>query len=676
MVECVLAVVVLDGADGVPDEHRAVVAEARAAGGVEDADVREGATDEEVVDAVRVEVALEVGLVEGVVGVLHDDVVVRPGVELVDEFGLPGPLEDVFGPAVELVVVVGVRELLGRMDVPREDDARASVPGAVDEVGAGFDGVLAAWRVEASVRMTESVLHVDDEYCGGRGVERGHTPHSGTRRKKGYSATTSDGVRNCFPGPCPSTDSMRRLALALAALLVLSGCAAPTPDVPIYDGGADGPSDPETDVLGWEQGIWHNETIDVDPSDGLSHRELNLTVARSMARVEHIRGLEFDKPVPVSIITRAEYRNQSRAGNTSETLRTFDNTKFEALFLVGEQRNALAAQEANRGSSVLGYYSPSRDEIVIVSNTEQPSIEETTLGHELYHAVQFRTFDPNYQHRTRDEGNANDGLIEGDARYVDQQYGARCGDEWSCVSPPVESSGGSGGNSQLHLGIYLMKYFPYSDGPGFVAHIKQNGGWAAVNDVYDAPPKSSEQVMTPAKYQNDPPTTVQLADTSSSEWEWVQPRGRAAYGEVGVGGITAMFAYPSYDSSRSGTVLRANEFLNLTPSGEVSSTDPINYDINYTEGWDGEKLYVYENDAGETAYTWRLAWDSDADAREFRDGYVRLLRYWGAEQRAENEYVIPEGESNFADAFRVTVDGDTVTIVNAPDRGSLDDVHA
>lgn len=467
---------------------------------------------------------------------------------------------------------------------------------------------------------------------------------------------------------------MRRLAVALAALIVLSGCTAPLPDGPIYEGSENAPEDPPTDRLGWEQGIWHNESIDVDASDGFSHRELNLTVARAMARVEHIRQLEFDEPVTVSILSREEYRNQSAFGNTSDTLKTFDNAKFEALFLVGEETDALAIQESNRGSSVLGYYSPSQDEIVIVSDTKQPSIEETTLGHELVHALQFRIFSPDYERPTRDRVNANDGLIEGDARYVDQRYRAKCNEDWDCVSPPADDGGGGGGGD-LHLGIYLMKYFPYSDGPGFVHHVKAQGGWDAVNVLYENPPTSSEQVMSPEKYGNDAPTDVELEDRSSSAWEVVEPKGRAPYAEVGVGGITAMFAYPAYDQSRRGGVADPQNFLNLTPNGEVSSTDPINYDIDFTEGWDGEKLVIYQNDAGEIGYVWRIAWDSPEDAQEFVEGYRLLLQYWGAEERGDGVYVIPEGESDFADAFRVTVEGDTVTIVNAPTTNELDDVH-
>jgi hypothetical protein len=95
--------------------------------------------------------------------VFHDDEVLVSDVEGGNEFGVPRPLDDVFAPAVELVVVVGVVELLGRVDVAGVDDAGTCLPGAGDEVGHRFDGVTTRRRVEAPVGVTEAVLHVDHD---------------------------------------------------------------------------------------------------------------------------------------------------------------------------------------------------------------------------------------------------------------------------------------------------------------------------------------------------------------------------------------------------------------------------------------------------------------------------------------------------------------------------------
>jgi hypothetical protein len=82
-------------------------------------------------------------------------------------------------------------------------------------------------------------------------------------------------------------------AVALAALLVLAGCNA-------FLGGDR--NDPMTDELGWENGYWYDEPLSVTTADGLNESEREAVVARTMARVERVRGLEFEQSVPVSVI--------------------------------------------------------------------------------------------------------------------------------------------------------------------------------------------------------------------------------------------------------------------------------------------------------------------------------------------------------------------------------------
>jgi hypothetical protein len=345
------------------------------------------------------------------------------------------------------------------------------------------------------------------------------------------------------------------------------------------------------------------------------------------------------------------------------------------MFLVGETDDSISVQDSNRGSNVLGFYTPRDDRIVVISESETPTIDENTLGHELVHALQFRNFDANFSSPTRDKANAHNGLIEGEASFLDTRYSERCGDEWECATP--ESAGGGGGGD-IHLGVYMMKYFPYSAGSNFVEHFYDRDGWDAVRALYEDPPASSEQVAQPEKYDSDPPSDVSLPDRSSGDWERVTVDGRAPYGEVGVGGITAMFGYPAYERDRhpQSYVLDPQSFLNYNETGALVQSSPFNYATQPVAGWDGEKLWVYENDDGETAYTWRLVWDSEQDAKQFARTYRDLLQYWGAEQQNDRVWRIPEDESPFADAFRVTVSGDTVTIVNAPTTQELGDVHA
>lgn len=467
-----------------------------------------------------------------------------------------------------------------------------------------------------------------------------------------------------------------RKAVVLAVLVFLSGCAGVVD--PLADGTETvtpppgGPADPETDVKGWENGIWYNESLSIDASDGLDDAELDHVVSRAMARVERIRAVEFEGSVPVEVLARSEFGNDDTDRKVPPAKRTFDNVKMESLLLIGEDEDSLAVQQQNRRVSVGGYYSPGRDEIVVITDGDGASIDETTLAHELMHAWQDRRFDlASISADTRDGHNANNGLIEGDANFVQHIYRQRCDANWECVLPSEDS--GDGGGQLANYGVFTLKFFPYSDGPTFVRSLKEDGGWAAVNAAYDDLPASAEQVVHPERYKTDPPTTVELADQSSSAWKRVKPPNRADYGTVGQAGITAMFVYPLYHSQGETAVIPAEAFFNRGEDGQLDRFDPLDYGHPYAAGWDGDRLAVYQNDEGETGYVWRLVWDSKEDAREFVEGYQQTLSYWGGESYGDGLYVISNG--SFADVFHVSVSGKTVTIVNAPTAAQLSEVR-
>jgi hypothetical protein len=508
---------------------------------------------------------------------------------------------------------------------------------------------------------------------------------------------------------------MRTLpALLVTLLVVLAGCSTGFTGGPL-GGGSQGPgaadeatptptsasggtdfdfADPDEDRLGWEDGYWYNESVAYNASDGLNESERRALVARSMARVEHLRELEFRQRVPIRVVNRSTYREQYASGdaNYTTTFRTFDNAKFESLFLIGEDQDSLNVQNQNRGANVLGFYSPRNGSIVVVSESTPPELRnELTLGHELTHALQDQVYNlSNYTRPTRETYSAYNGLFEGDSHYIEQQYRQRCDGEWNCLSLPGQGSPGD--SSDIHFGVYLLNFFPYSDGPPFVEHHRDRGGWAAIDAMYDDPPASAEQVIYPEKYGEDRPTNVTLTDQQTGDWERVRPESpregqvRPAYASFGQSGMSAMFAYTVADPYNRSAVEGAREFVNRE-DGQVDRRDPFNYDLRWTSGWDGDRMHVYRNataaaatdgSTNETAYVWRSTWDSPADAREFARGYRLLLEHWGGDRVSGDqvEYVYRIDRQPFADAFRVSVDGDTVTIVNAPTVAGLDEVRS
>jgi hypothetical protein len=470
---------------------------------------------------------------------------------------------------------------------------------------------------------------------------------------------------------------MRR-ALGLAALALgclLAGCGAPS--------AVAGLDDPSRDRLGWEDGYWYNDTVSVSPEDGLNATERDRVIARAMARVERLRGLEFESSVDVSVIGREEL-SAGVGGEPNEALRAFDNAKFEALFVVGGEEDAVSTQTETRNRTVAGFYSPSRGNIVVVSDAASPEFDgERTLAHELVHALQDQQFDLSRtapSARTRDAVNGRNGLVEGDARSVELAYVDRCGAEWRCL-PGAEPAGDTGnGNANgneteppINLGLYILSYFPYSDGPGFVSHLREraNGSWDAVDAAFGDPPTSSAVVIDPERYREFEPRSVALDDRAAGGWERVRPPGRPDYATLGQSALTAMFAYTLYDDYNASSVVSPDAFLNLDGVA-VDTRDPFNYSIAPVRGWTGDRLHVYRR-GDETGYVWRLTWASPDAAERFADRYRELLDHWGGSP--DDGIWRLTADSPFAGAVDVRVDGDAVTVVGGPDRAALGELR-
>jgi len=92
-----------------------------------------------------------------------------------------------------------------------------------------------------------------------------------------------------------------------------------------------------------------------------------------MARVEQIRDLEFEGNVTLEVITRDEYRNRSTGLGVSGD--PWNEQVWEGLLLVARDRQVESAFGDTFNSSVQGYYAPGNDSIVIVSDSETPTID-------------------------------------------------------------------------------------------------------------------------------------------------------------------------------------------------------------------------------------------------------------------------------------------------------------
>lgn len=435
--------------------------------------------------------------------------------------------------------------------------------------------------------------------------------------------------------------------------------ATATPSVTPTDAPGDGKEfpedDPNTDVIGWENGYWHNESIAVNNTDGLNTTEFDRVLARTMARVELIRRLEFDRTVEFDFITRETLREQSPFRFAENDYR---DVFWEAAFAIGENQSSAAALEELYDVVVDGYAysSDTRAKIVMVqADPQTPRVDPLVLAHELSHALAgVPRVDPLSEPITEDESLALRSEEEGQASWVDSQYEQRCGRQWDCIQRPDTAE--TVPTQDVNMGLYLWFAAPYTLGQQLVADQYERNGVEGVKEVQRYPPESMEQVIHPTDYRADSPTEVTITDRTSNGWDRLSRR----TGEFGEAILYVML--------RQGGVIETDS-VTVT----VDQQTGLNYTHPATAGWDGDVFVPYTNGSAH-GYVLKSVWESDADAEEFATAYRRLLRNYGADRVATDVWVIESGQ--YADAFRVERRGDSVLIVNAPTVAALADVHA
>ncbi|MFC6768018.1 Hvo_1808 family surface protein [Natrinema soli] len=443
---------------------------------------------------------------------------------------------------------------------------------------------------------------------------------------------------------------------AVVVLVVLSGCALP--------GSPDGfDTDRE---LGHVGDYAHDDVFEFDASDGLTEAQLEAVKYRSMARIEVVRGLKYDRDVDLEVMSRAEYRD--RRSNGTGNASAFSNELWRGAFLVDGETDVNRAFDDLYGNSIQGYYVNGRI-VIITDDTDEIRINRRALVHELTHALQDQRFGIARESETIDGIRAENGLLEGEASVVPDRYDRRCGDEWQCLPAvqPRTAGGETLADRPFNAGLFLSIYAPYAEGPPFVTDLSERGGWDAVAAAHEDPPRSTAQLIHPERYPGTDPVDVSIADRSSDEWRPITDGGD---GEI-----------------RTETIGEATLFATLWANGVIDrpltegATDRSQYDYSHpaTAGWAGDSIHVYQqtDESGQTGHVWRLAWESRADATEFADAYRQLLANRGAEQvdtAGNGVYRISDGDP-FEGAYRVSVTGETVEITGAPTVDDLEAIH-
>ena len=305
---------------------------------------------------------------------------------------------------------------------------------------------------------------------------------------------------------------------------------------------------------------------------------------------------------------------------------------------------------------VAGYYDPKTREFHLADWIDLDG-QKPIMAHELTHALQDQHFNlRRFEHWPKGDSDAElaaHALIEGDATLAMTFYVAK---NPLRALAFLKSLGATGMPSEeldkAPRALRETLLFPYQEGIYWTRSLYQRGGWNGVSQAFTALPQSTEQIMHPEKYfAHEGPVKVSLPDIAAllnAGSAGGRGRGPGASRELGVRGQGAVVRHNLSLVTRHSSP----SFLSPVPQPPTAASAwrRLDSDVNgewgfylildqflksptesrrAAAGWGGDRYSVYEGPKGEVLYVSLSAWDTENDAREFFDAYVKRteLRY-------------------------------------------------
>ena len=255
---------------------------------------------------------------------------------------------------------------------------------------------------------------------------------------------------------------------------------------------------------------------------------------------------------------------------------------------------------------IAGFYDPEMREMFVVEAQGFEGPERMTYSHEYTHVLQDQNYDLEHGLNLNDDAceadsercGAIQALVEGDATlseitwfqsYATLQDQRQYIDYVNSLKTPIYDS------APAFLKDDFI--FPYNQGLTFVQTIHDQGGWAAVNAVYQNPPVSTEQILHPSLYPADVPIPVDLPDLASTLGDGWREVKRNQMGE--------WYTY-----------------LILARGADTNAQLDDNIAQSAAAGWGGDEYLVLHDDAKNlTAFVMKTVWDAPGEASEFTSAF-------------------------------------------------------
>jgi hypothetical protein len=276
-------------------------------------------------------------------------------------------------------------------------------------------------------------------------------------------------------------------------------------------------------------------------SIAIAEDDLETQIDDIAAAVSDLRELEFEADVDPILVSPEEMGQRVRE-LADEALPAdvvaFDTRLWVALGMLDPGFDLLETQLDLLDSAVAGYYDPDTGDLVVATNAADSPlgpIDQVTLAHELIHALtDSRLNFPAIIDDPRadpERARAVQALIEGDATLGMQQFSLGALDLMDqfgmILDPRLVAS-----QADLEEVPYLLSsglQLPYLEGMNFACSLFRDGGWAAVDAAYDAPPTTTAEILFPELYQEAwQPRTPPGAGTPGEGWSELRTVGFGA----------------------------------------------------------------------------------------------------------------------------------------------------
>lgn len=322
-------------------------------------------------------------------------------------------------------------------------------------------------------------------------------------------------------------------------------------------------------------------------------RGIESVLPELVAFVERERGLPFKREVDVELLDDDEFK--ARLGSPDEEDRQEiedDQAVLRAMGLLDPGVDLVETVMEFAGDAVLGFYDAETDELV-VRGAKPTALARTTLVHELVHALEDQHFNLERPELGDEAAAGFQALAEGSAVVIEERYLDSLSAAERRSARRAERALGNGVADDVPEAVQIAFGFPYAFGPDLVRALLAAGGRPQLDDAFDRPPLSTEQVLDPGRYlAGDEPREVRAP-----------PADRPAVGDGEIGEL----------------------FLILMLRAELSDRQAQ----EAAQGWGGDH-YVAWRDGTRTCVRMAFVMDTPGDTDELE----QALADWAAERPA------------------------------------------